>query len=112
MKQLSGIPEDENNLFSGMPDDAGSPPRSSSLLAHGIGAILGRGADYVMTVTNMPTLYQQLKKLPWASILSASSVSTDHGRSARRTIKLAPAWTGFASAAQLRHRRGQYSGSL
>jgi hypothetical protein len=37
VKQLSGIPEDENNLFSGMPDDAGSPPRSSSLLAQGHG---------------------------------------------------------------------------
>ena len=31
--------------------------------------ILGRGADYVMTVKgNMPTLYKQLKKLPWARI--------------------------------------------
>ena len=31
-------------------------------------AILGRGADYVMTVKgNMPTLYRQLKKLPWAA---------------------------------------------
>jgi hypothetical protein len=31
--------------------------------------ILGRGADYVMTVkANMPTLYRQLKKLPWARI--------------------------------------------
>ena len=29
--------------------------------------ILGRDADYVMTVKgNMPTLYRQLKKLPWA----------------------------------------------
>jgi hypothetical protein len=29
--------------------------------------ITGRGADYVMTVKgNMPTLYRQLKKLPWA----------------------------------------------
>jgi len=66
--------------------------------------ILGRGADYVMTVKgNMPTLYQQLKKLPWARIPSVSSVSTDHGRRARRTIKvaLAPAWTGFDGAAQV-----------
>ena len=32
-------------------------------------AILGRGADYVMTVkANMPTLYRQLKKLPWTAI--------------------------------------------
>jgi len=66
--------------------------------------ILGRGADYVMTVkANVPTLYRQLKKLPWAAVPAVSSVSTDHGRRARRTIKvaLAPAWIGFASAAQV-----------
>ena len=66
--------------------------------------ILARHADYVMTVkANMPTLYKQLKKLPWARIPSVSSVSTDHGRRARRTIKvaLAPAWIGFAGAAQV-----------
>jgi predicted transposase YbfD/YdcC len=66
--------------------------------------ITGRGADYVMTVKgNMPTLYRQLKKLPWARIPAASSVSTDHGRRSRRTIKaaLAPAWIGFAGAAQV-----------
>jgi len=67
-------------------------------------AILGRHADYVMTVkANMPTLYRQLKKLPWAGIPAASSVSTDHGRRARRTIKavLAPAWIEFDDAAQV-----------
>jgi predicted transposase YbfD/YdcC len=67
-------------------------------------AILGRGADYVMTVkANMPTLYKQLKKLPWTRIPSVSSVSKDHGRHARRTIKvaLAPAWIGFDGAAQV-----------
>jgi predicted transposase YbfD/YdcC len=66
--------------------------------------ITGRHADYVMTVkANMPTLYRQLKKLPWAAIPAVSSVSTDHGRRARRTIKaaLAPAWIGFAGAAQV-----------
>jgi predicted transposase YbfD/YdcC len=66
--------------------------------------ILGRGADYVMTVkANTPTLYKQLKKLPWTRIPSASSVSKDHGRHARRTIKaaLAPAWIGFDGAAQV-----------
>src|SRR5258708_4459697 len=41
-----------------------------------------------MTVKgNMPTLYRQLKKLPWAAIPAASSVSTGHGRRARRTVK-------------------------
>ena len=66
--------------------------------------ITGRHADYVMTVKgNMPTLYRQLKKLPWSRIPAASSVSTDHGRRARRTIKaaLAPAWIGFEGAAQV-----------
>ena len=66
--------------------------------------ILGRRADYVMTVKgNMPTLYRQLKKLPWAAIPAVSAVSTDHGRRARRTIKavLAPAWIGFDGAAQV-----------
>ena len=66
--------------------------------------ILGRGADYVMTVKgNMPTLYRQLKKLPWAAVPAFSAVSTDHGRRARRTIKapLAPAWIGFEGAAQV-----------
>jgi predicted transposase YbfD/YdcC len=66
--------------------------------------ILGRGADYVMTVKgNMPTLYKQLKKLPWAAVPALSAVTTDHGRRARRTIKaaLAPAWIGFAGAAQV-----------
>jgi predicted transposase YbfD/YdcC len=66
--------------------------------------ILGRGADYVMTVkANMPTLYQQLRKLPWSAVPSVSAVSTDHGRRARRTIKaaLAPAWIEFDGAAQV-----------
>jgi predicted transposase YbfD/YdcC len=66
--------------------------------------ILSRQADYVMTVKgNMPTLYRQLKKLPWACIPATSSVSTDHGRRARRTVKavLAPAWIEFAGAAQV-----------
>ena len=67
-------------------------------------AVLDREADYVMTVKgNMPTLYRQLKKLPWTRIPAASAVSTDHGRRARRTIKvaLAPAWIEFAGAAQV-----------
>ncbi|MGH3593895.1 MAG: ISAs1 family transposase [Pseudonocardiaceae bacterium] len=67
-------------------------------------AILGRRADYVMTVkANTPTLYKQLKKLPWARIPASSSVTRDHGRRARRTVKtaLAPAWIGFDGAAQV-----------
>jgi predicted transposase YbfD/YdcC len=67
-------------------------------------AITGRGADYVMTVKgNMPTLYRKLKKLPWSAVPSVSAVSTDHGRRARRTIKvaLAPSWIDFDGAAQV-----------
>jgi hypothetical protein len=66
--------------------------------------ILGRGGDYVMTVkANTPTLYRQLKKLPWTAVPPVSDVSTDHGRRARRMVKavLAPAWIGFEGAAQV-----------
>jgi predicted transposase YbfD/YdcC len=67
--------------------------------------IIDRHASYVMTVKgNMPSLHKRLRKLPWAAIPAAvSAVSTDHGRRARRTIKvaLAPAWTGFTGAAQV-----------
>ena len=57
-----------------------------------------------MTVKGgMPTLHRQLKKLPWAAIPASSPVSTDHGRRARRAVKVAPApaWIGFAGAAQV-----------
>ena len=67
-------------------------------------AILGRQADYVMTVkANMPTLYQQLRNLPWTSIPGVSAVSTGHGRRARRTAKaaLSPAWIEFDGAARV-----------
>jgi predicted transposase YbfD/YdcC len=66
--------------------------------------IIARGADYVMTVkANMPTLYKRLKKLPWADIPSNSTVTNDHGRRVRRTIKVAavPAWIEFTGAAQI-----------
>jgi predicted transposase YbfD/YdcC len=66
--------------------------------------ILGRHADYVMTVKgNMPALYRQLKKLPWKAVPSVSSVATGRGRRAHRAIKvaLAPSWIGFAGAAQV-----------
>ncbi|MBA3488719.1 MAG: ISAs1 family transposase, partial [Longispora sp.] len=66
--------------------------------------IIARGAHYVMTVKgNMPTLYKRLKQLPWADVPSESTVSTDHGRRARRTIKVTavPAWIEFTGAAQV-----------
>jgi hypothetical protein len=51
----------------------------------------------------MPALYRQLKTLPWSAVPAVSSVGTDHGRRARRTIKavLAPAWVEFEGAAQV-----------
>jgi predicted transposase YbfD/YdcC len=66
--------------------------------------ILGWHADYAMTVKgNMPTLFRQLKKLPWPRVPSVSTVTKDHGRCARRTVKvlLAPAWIEFEGAAQV-----------
>jgi hypothetical protein len=67
-------------------------------------AILARQVGYVMTVkANIPALYKQLKKLPWVRVPAASSVSTDPGRRASRTVTavLAPAWIGFHGAAQV-----------
>ena len=67
-------------------------------------AILGRGAEYVMTVKgNMPALHRQLKALPWAKVPAESQVSTGHGRRARRTIKVvqAPGWIEFPGAVQV-----------
>jgi predicted transposase YbfD/YdcC len=66
--------------------------------------ILERRADYVMTVkANMPTLFRQLRKLPWKDVPSVSAVTKDRGRRARRTVKaiLAPAWIEFHGAAQV-----------
>ncbi|CNG18738.1 transposase for IS2404 [Mycobacterium tuberculosis] len=66
--------------------------------------VVGRGADYVMTVKgDMPTLYRRLKKLPWAQIPAVSTVTTGRGRRTRRTIKVAsaPAWIEFTGAAQI-----------
>jgi predicted transposase YbfD/YdcC len=67
-------------------------------------SIIARGADYVMTVKgNMPTLHKRLKKLPWADVPATSTVTKDHGRRVRRTIKVAavPAWITFKDAAQV-----------
>jgi hypothetical protein len=62
--------------------------------------ILGRGADYVMTVkANTPTLYQQLKKLPWSRIPAVSSVSTGASRTSSTGSATSPTrktnpWSG------------------
>jgi predicted transposase YbfD/YdcC len=66
--------------------------------------VISRSAHYVMTVKgNMPTLYRRLKQLPWAQIPSASALSTDRGRRARRTIKVTavPTWITFTGATQV-----------
>ncbi len=67
-------------------------------------AITAAGGDYVFTVkANQPRLHAQLKRLPWAQVPAHSTVSSGHGRRARRTIKVltAPAWVDFPGAAQV-----------
>jgi predicted transposase YbfD/YdcC len=61
-----------------------------------------------MTVkANMPTLYSQLKRLPWKGVPSFSYVTKGHGRRVRRTVRavLAPAWTEFEGASQVAQAR-------
>ncbi|MBL8932361.1 MAG: ISAs1 family transposase [Kineosporiaceae bacterium] len=67
-------------------------------------AIVAAGGDYVFTVKgNQPTLYAQLKALPWKDVPSHSHVQKGHGRRAHRAIKVltAPAWIAFAGATQV-----------
>lgn len=67
-------------------------------------AIVSAGGDYVFTVKgNQPTLYAQLKALPWKDVPAHANVRTGHGRRAHRSIKVlaAPAWITFAAAAQV-----------
>ncbi len=67
-------------------------------------AITNAGGTYVFTVKgNTPTLHRQLKTLPWKEVPAYSATVTSHGRRATRTIKsvTAPAWVGFAGAAQV-----------
>jgi predicted transposase YbfD/YdcC len=62
------------------------------------------GGDYVFTVKgNTPTLYRQLKELPWQQVPAHRATQTGHGRRSTRTIKVvdAPAWVGFPAAAQV-----------
>ena len=65
--------------------------------------VAGR-ADYLFTVKgNQPTLFQQLKALPWAKVPAHRATETGHGRRTTRTIKVidAPAWVTFTGAAQI-----------
>lgn len=66
--------------------------------------ILAAGADYVLTVkANQPKLLARLEALPLKDVPAHTAITTGHGRRATRTIKVAdaPAWTGFAGAAQV-----------
>ena len=68
------------NTVRGAKNKHGKGPHLVAALAHTqhytAQAIITRGADYVMTVkANMPTLYQQLKKLPWARRPSLQSAA-------------------------------------
>ena len=51
-----------------------------------------------MTVkANMPTLYRQLKKLPWTAIPAVSTVSTDHGAAPAAPSRPCWRWPGSGS---------------
>ena len=66
--------------------------------------ITGAGGDYVFTVkANMPTLHQNLKKLPWKDMPAYTARTADRGRRVTRTIKVAdvPDWIDFPGAAQV-----------
>lgn len=62
------------------------------------------GGDYVFTVKgNQRALHAACKRLPWSQVPAHRVTNTRHGRRVTRTIKViaAPAWIGFAGAAQL-----------
>lgn len=59
--------------------------------------IVGRGGHVVMTVKkNQPSLYNELKALPWKNIQETSTVDRSRGRRVRRTIKAAGVPAGVA----------------
>lgn len=67
-------------------------------------AITSAGADYVFTVkANTPTMYRELKKLPWKHVPAATTRTSGHGRQVTRTIKVldVPDWIVFVGAAQV-----------
>lgn len=67
-------------------------------------AIIQAGGDYVFTVKkNQPSLHAACKNLPWQDVPAHRVTTTGHGRRVTRTIKVvaAPAWVGFAGAAQI-----------
>ena len=54
-------------------------------------------------MSHQPSLHAACKDLPWADVPAHSTLTTGHGRRARRTIKVvaAPTWIGFVRAAQI-----------
>lgn len=66
--------------------------------------ITAAGEDYLLTLkANMPTLHQQLKKLPWKHMPARQHVTTGRGQRVTRTIKVAkvPDWVDFPGATQI-----------
>ncbi len=66
--------------------------------------LVGRGADYVMTVKgNQPRLRARLKALPWKDVPGHTAVQAGHGRRVRRTVKAVqvPDWVDWPGAAQV-----------
>lgn len=66
--------------------------------------ITSAGADYVFTVkANTPTMYRELKKLPWKDVPAHTTRTSGRGRKVTRSIKVVdvPDWINFVGAAQL-----------
>lgn len=66
--------------------------------------VLEQGGDYVLTVKgNQPTLFGQLKKLPWKDVTATRRTERSRGRRITRTIKVVdvPGWIEFPGAAQV-----------
>ena len=67
-------------------------------------AIINAGGDYVFTVkANTPTMYRELKKLPWKDVPAHTTTTSGHGRRVTRTIKVidVPDWIEFFGAVQV-----------
>jgi hypothetical protein len=68
-------------------------------------------AHYILTVKNQPSLYAQLKSLPWQQVPAGFDArNKGHGRAERRTLKVTAVAAGIAfpyaaQAIQIRRRR-------
>ncbi|GHD30562.1 ISAs1 family transposase [Nocardiopsis kunsanensis] len=62
--------------------------------------VLEQGGDYVLTIkANQPTLFGQLKKLPWKDVAATRRTERSHGR--RIKVVDVPGWIEFPGAAQV-----------